>query len=161
MADLQSNLVLKGMNAEERALLQAEINRGYELFTLRCAEGRGMTQDEIKAIGEGRVWSGVRALEIGLVDSLGGMDAAIAKAVELADIEGDYTISEYPEEEDIMTKLLNAFSSTASALLPSVRAEKALEKRLGKAAYESLRSMEQLQQANPIQARIPYDLVIE
>ena len=125
------------------------------------AEGRGMTQDEIKAIGEGRVWSGVRALEIGLVDSLGGMDAAIAKAVELADIEGDYTISEYPEEEDIMTKLLNAFSTTASALMPSARAEKALEKRLGKAAYESLRSMEQLQQANPIQARIPYDLVIE
>ena len=120
-----------------------------------------MTQDEIKAIGEGRVWSGVRALEIGLVDSLGGMDAAIAKAVELADIEGNYTISEYPEEEDIMTKLLNAFSTTASALMPSARAEKALEKRLGKAAYESLRSMEQLQQANPIQARIPYDLVIE
>ena len=161
LADLQSNMVLKGMNAEERALLQAEINRGYELFTLRCAEGRGMTQDEIKAIGEGRVWSGVRALEIGLVDSLGGIDAAIAKAAEIADIEEDYKLTEYPEEEDMMTKLLNAFSSTASALLPSVRAEKALEKRLGKAAYESLRSMEQMQQQNPIQARIPYDIIIE
>ena len=161
LADLQSNIVLKGMSKEERALMQAEINRGYDLFTLRCAEGRGMTQDQIKAIGEGRVWSGVRALEIGLVDSIGGIAAAIDKAAELADIDDDYTLTEYPEEEDMMTKLLNAFSSTVAAFMPSVRAEKALEMRIGKAACESLKALEKMQKADPIQARIPYDITIE
>lgn len=161
LADLQSNMVLKGMSKEERALMQAEINRGYDLFTLRCAEGRGMTQDQIKAIGEGRVWSGVRAVEIGLVDSIGGIAAAIDKAAELADIDDDYTLTEYPEEEDMMTKLLNAFSSTVAAFMPSVRAEKALEMRIGKAACESLKALEKMQKADPIQARIPYDITIE
>ena len=161
LADLQSNMVLKGMSKEERALMQAEINRGYDLFTLRCAEGRGMTQDQIKAIGEGRVWSGVRALEIGLVDSIGGIAAAIDKAAELADIDDDYTLTEYPEEEDMMTKLLNAFSSTVAAFTPSVSAEKALEMRIGKAACESLKALEKMQKADPIQARIPYDITIE
>lgn len=159
-ADLENNMVLKGMSADERALMQAEINRGYELFTRRCAEGRGISQDSIKAIGEGRVWSGTRALAIGLVDSLGGIDAAIAKAVELAGVE-DYAVAEYPEEEDMFTRMLNALSASASVLFPKLRMEKALEQRLGKDVYDNLLYFEQMHSTSRIQARIPYQITIE
>jgi len=159
-SDLETNMVLKGMSADERALLQAEINRGYDLFTRRCAEGRGISQDSIKAIGEGRVWSGTRALSIGLVDSLGGMDAAIAKAAELADLADDYKVVEYPEEEDFMTRLLDAFTATASVIFPQLRVEKAIEQRLGKDVYENLLYFENVQSTSRIQARIPYQLTI-
>lgn len=104
-SSLENNMVCKGMNAEEKALMQAMVERGYDLFTSRCAEGRHMSQDEIKKIGEGRVWLGQKALEIGLVDSLGGMNDAINKAAELAGVE-DYALSYYPERKDFMTELL-------------------------------------------------------
>ena len=158
---LASNIVLKGMSADERAMLQANINRGYDLFTRRCAEGRSMTQDEIKAIGEGRVWSGVRAVEIGLVDSLGGIDAAVEKAACLAELGDDYKTVEYPEEEDMLTKMLKSFSTTAKVLMPSFRAEKALQKRLGNEMYKSLLEIENVQQMAPIQARMPYQITIQ
>ena len=85
-ADMEVNMIYKGMNPSEYALMQNMIERGYDLFTRRCAEGRHMSQDSIKAIGEGRVWLGQDALRLGLVDELGNNDNAIAKAAELADI---------------------------------------------------------------------------
>jgi signal peptide peptidase SppA len=60
---LTSNILQKGMNPEERALMQAMVERGYDLFTQRCADGRGVSQDSIKAIGEGRVWLGKDAVK--------------------------------------------------------------------------------------------------
>jgi len=100
-----SHMVLKGMTRDEHALMQAYIERGYDLFTSRCAEGRHMSQDAIKQIGEGRVWVGTDALEIGLIDELGGLDEAILKAAELAHIE-HYTMAYYPEKKDFLTELL-------------------------------------------------------
>lgn len=158
-ADLESNIVFRGMNDDERALFQAEINRGYELFTGRCAEGRSIPQDSIKAIGEGRVWSGTRALAIGLVDSIGGLDCAIRKAAELASLEG-YAVVDYPEVEDTFTKLMNALSTSARMLLPSARLEKAIEARLGTDLYRQLRSYEQLSGQPTVQARLPFALSI-
>jgi len=159
-ADLENNMVLKGMSADERALLQAEINRGYELFTNRCAEGRGISQDSIKAIGEGRVWSGDRALEIGLVDSLGSISDAVGKAAQLAGLE-DYKVTEYPEEEDMLTKIINAMTTTASVVFPKLRMEKALQERLGKDVYDNLLYFEQVKAGDRIQARLPYQLTIQ
>ena len=65
------------MNAEQKQKMQAYIERGYDLFTKRCADGRHMSQDSIKLIAEGRVWSGAQALENGLVDRMGSLRAAI------------------------------------------------------------------------------------
>lgn len=65
------------MTTDEHRQMQQYIERGYELFTTRCAEGRGMSIEAIKKIAEGRVWDGATALEIGLVDELGDLDAAI------------------------------------------------------------------------------------
>ena len=110
-SDLQTNMVYKGMNPEEFHMMQTMVERGYDLFTRRCAEGRGMTQDAIKAIGEGRVWLGKDAVEIGLVDELGNINDAIGKAAELAAL-GQYAITYYPEVEDPMESLLSMFDNT-------------------------------------------------
>lgn len=102
---MESSMIMNGMNSEEQAMMQAMIERGYDLFTSRCADGRKMTQDDIKKIAEGRVWLGKDALEIGLVDSLGNIDDAIAKAAQLAGIES-YDINYYPEKQDPLEQML-------------------------------------------------------
>ena len=108
---LNVNAIYRGMKPQETALMQNMVERGYDLFTRRCADGRGMSQDEIKKIGEGRVWLGKDALEIGLVDSLGNINDAIAKAVELAEL-GDYQLVSYPEKKDPFEEMLKMFDTT-------------------------------------------------
>jgi len=92
---------------EEGLKVQAYIERGYDLFLSRCAEGRDKSKDEIDAIGQGRVWTGNQALELGLVDALGGVNTAIEAAAELAKIE-NYSVSEYPAKKDFFLKLLDS-----------------------------------------------------
>ena len=108
---LSTNITLKGMNPEEHALMQAMIERGYDLFTKRCAEGRGLSQDSIKSIGEGRVWLGKDAVEIGLVDELGNIQSAINKAVELAQL-GEYELVYYPEKKDPIQEMMKLLDSS-------------------------------------------------
>lgn len=110
-ADLTTNAIYKGMNKQEMALMQTMVERGYDLFTKRCAEGRGVSQDAIKKVGEGRVWLGKDALEIGLVDELGNINSAIAKAAELANL-GQYAIVDYPEKTDPFEELIKMFDTT-------------------------------------------------
>jgi len=110
-SDLNGNIIYKGMNAEEHALMQTMVERGYDLFTSRCAAGRHVEQSYIKSIGEGRVWLGSKGVEIGIVDELGNIDSAIAKAVELAHLE-NYKLAYYPEVKDPLEDLLKAFDKT-------------------------------------------------
>ena len=104
-------MIYKGMNPEERQILQSMIERGYDLFTSRCAEGRHVSQDYIKSIGEGRVWLGNKGKEIGIVDEMGNIDNAIAKAVEMAGLEF-YTLAYYPDVVDPWEEILKAFDNT-------------------------------------------------
>ena len=108
---LTINSIYKGMNKQEFALMQSMVERGYDLFTKRCADGRGVSQDQIKQVGEGRVWLGKDALEIGLVDELGNINHAIAKAAELAGL-GQYAIVDYPEKQDPFEELIKMFDTT-------------------------------------------------
>ncbi|MBO5404498.1 MAG: signal peptide peptidase SppA [Paludibacteraceae bacterium] len=108
---LNVNAIYRGMNPQETALMQNMVERGYDLFTRRCADGRGMSQDEIKQIGEGRVWLGKDAIEIGLVDSLGNINDAINKAVEMAQL-GEYQLINYPEKKDPFEEMLKMFDTT-------------------------------------------------
>lgn len=112
-AGLESNMLYEGMNASERQIMQNMVERGYDLFTSRCAEGRHMSQEAIKAIGEGRVWLATDAMKIGLVDGLGNLDDAVLKAAELAGIDS-YTIAAYPEKKDFLTELLESLEQTDS-----------------------------------------------
>jgi protease-4 len=110
-SNLEFNMVSKGMKPEEYQLMQKMVERGYELFTTRCAQGRDCTQEYIKSIGEGRVWVGAKAKELGLVDGLGNIDDAVSKAVELAGVQS-YKLTYYPEEKDIFEQLMEIFSGT-------------------------------------------------
>ncbi len=97
--------IFEPMTEAQKASMQAYVNRGYELFTSRCAEGRGMSQDSIKAIGEGRVWDGTEALKLGLVDELGGLDTALAAMARQLNVES-YTVHSYPVAKDKWYDLL-------------------------------------------------------
>ena len=93
----------------QREAMQQYINRGYDLFTRRCADGRGVSQDSIKSIAEGRVWDGRSAKEIGLVDEFGSLNDAIAKAAELQDLGEDYYVAEYPEVKDRWQRMMERY----------------------------------------------------
>ncbi len=110
-SELDANMLYKGMNPEEHAMMQTMVERGYDLFTSRCAEGRHVSQDYIKSVGEGRVWLGAKAKEIGLVDEMGNIDNAIAKAVELAGLE-NYQLCYYPDVVDPYEEILKMFDNT-------------------------------------------------
>ncbi|MBR4264196.1 MAG: signal peptide peptidase SppA [Paludibacteraceae bacterium] len=119
---LDGNMFYKSMNTEERALMQTMVERGYDLFTSRCAQGRHVEQSYIKTIGEGRVWLGYKGVEIGIVDELGNINNAIAKAVELAGLE-NYQLTYYPDVKDPLEELMKKFdkSTPEERLIMKVR----------------------------------------
>lgn len=140
--------VNRAFRPEERAMMQAYVDRGYELFVKRCADGRSKTTDEIKAIAEGRVWTGEEALKLGLVDVLAGLDEAIEIAAEKAGLT-EYNIKEFPVKEDFQTRLLKSLGEEAETRL--------LKMRLGE-QYQLLQHIRTIQHMNGIQARLPYQL---
>lgn len=106
-ADIQSTEMLtRPMTESEKGLMQMYVNNGYDLFTTRVADGRNLSKTRVDEIGQGRVWTGERAKELGLVDELGGIDKAISIAVERAGVE-KYTLLTYPEGESMLSKLMN------------------------------------------------------
>lgn len=135
------------MTDGEKALLQGYVNRGYELFTKRCAEGRGMKQDDIKAIAEGRVWTGEHAKEIGLVDQLGNLDDAIAEAKKRAKVE-EASVLSYPAKSNILDDLLNEVSgdSYADAKLREVLGD----------YYMYFNTLKHINKKGNVQAQLPY-----
>ena len=105
--------VIKALSPAQTAALQGSINRGYELFTSRCATGRGMEIDKLKSIAEGRVWDATEAKKIGLVDEFGNLDDAVKWVADKAGIIDDYSVDYLPEfEEDFMNLLYAAFSES-------------------------------------------------
>ncbi|MDR0745868.1 MAG: signal peptide peptidase SppA [Mediterranea sp.] len=144
--------IRRPMNNDEKALLQAYVNEGYDLFITRCAEGRNMTKEAIDKIGQGRVWTGSKALELGLVDELGGIDRALEVAVEKAAIEA-YTVLSYPEKESFFTSLLN--DKPANYIKT-----KLLKDNLG-SYYKEFNLLKSLEDADCLQARVPFSLSME
>ena len=134
---------------QERAIAQKYINNGYELFTRRCADGRKMKQDDIKKIGEGRVWTGIHAQQIGLVDELGSLDAAIAKAKKLAKLD-EASVMNYPAKTTILDDLLEEIQGTSYA-------DKQLKTALGD-YYLLWSDLKNIRQKTGIQAALPYHL---
>lgn len=134
----------RAMTPDERRQMQQYIERGYELFTSRCAEGRHMSLDEIKKIAEGRVWDGQTALEIGLVDELGDLDAAIDWAAQKANLE-KYKTSSYPKQKSAMDQLLEGFNTHVRARIAASY--------LGE-SYKYLEALEQCKNIDPIQYRM-------
>ncbi|MBR0492407.1 MAG: signal peptide peptidase SppA [Muribaculaceae bacterium] len=101
--------VYKKLTPAQTAALQNMINEGYELFTKRCADGRHVTQDSIKQIAEGRVWDGITAKQIGLVDEFGGIAEAVAWVANKAKLGKEPKTQNYPALEDPFMSLLDKY----------------------------------------------------
>lgn len=135
-------------SADERTIMQGYINRGYALFTKRCADGRQMSIADIEAIAQGRVWTGEMAKELGLVDMLGDIELAKTIAAEKAGIES-YTLISYPKETGALDMFLNQAK------------ESYIETRIAKVAGQfkhELNLIYNLEQMSSLQARMPFEI---
>ena len=141
----------RSFTSEERVLLQKYVNEGYELFVKRCADGRAMTTDEIKAIAEGRVWTGKDALKIGLVDVLGSVDDAVVLAAERAELEV-YQIRTYPEKEDFASKLIKSLMDDTEARF--------IKNHFGEYS-KTLQHLREVENMQGVQTRMPYELIFK
>ncbi|MBQ3767695.1 MAG: signal peptide peptidase SppA [Prevotella sp.] len=140
--------VARPFNAEEMALLEQYIGRGYNLFRKRVADGRQQSIEQIEEIAQGRVWLGNDALKIKLVDEIGGLDKAIAKAASLAKV-SQYHATSYPEEQSWWSNLLDQATSSNNYL------DEQLQATLGE-YYEPFKFVKNMNRQSAIQARLPY-----
>ena len=140
------NFPIRPMSEREKNIIQKNVERGYALFVKRCADGRGMSEDAIRQVAEGRVWTGATAKELGLVDQLGGINEALKAASEKAGLE-HYTVADYPEETDPFTALLQKGKDEY------INAR--LRKNTGE-FYHYLHVIQRLKQASPIQAHMGF-----
>nr|WP_321406142.1 signal peptide peptidase SppA [uncultured Carboxylicivirga sp.] len=135
---------------EEKEIMQAYIEHGYDVFIGRCADGRSTTKEAIDEIGQGRVWSGANAKEINLIDEFGGLNKAIELAKEAAGLE-NYRIQELPEIEDPVQAFLKGISGEAKMFIgKSIMGDE----------FKHLQTLESLKNGAQIQARLPYDISI-
>lgn len=132
---------------EEMAYLSSYISRGYSLFRQRVADGRHMSVDAVEKVAQGHVWLGQDALKIKLVDQLGGLDDAVAKAAKLAKLDEYYTAS-YPGKADWLDQFTSAMSS-GSYIDNQMRAA------MGE-YYSTFMLLKDINKQSAIQARIPY-----
>lgn len=138
---------------EEMGYLSAYIDRGYKLFRQRVADGRRLSTDAVEKIAQGRVWLGQDALKIKLVDQLGGLDDAVAKAAKLAKV-NDYYTAEYPAKASWMDDLLDNGFSSGSYIDEQMRMT------MGE-YYSTFMLLKNINRQSAIQARMPYVITIK
>lgn len=138
---------------EEMGYLSAYIDRGYKLFRQRVADGRRLSTDAVEKIAQGRVWLGQDALKIKLVDQLGGLDDAVAKAAKLAKV-NDYYTAEYPAKASWMDDLLDNGFSSGSYIDEQMRMT------MGE-YYSTFMLLKSINRQSAIQARMPYVITIK
>jgi protease IV len=147
-ADIGS--LTRPLTADEKKTIQTYIDEIYTTFVNNVAEGRSMTYEEVDAIGGGRIWSGVNAMEIGLIDLYGGLERSIEVAAEMAGLE-DYRVTSLPAQEDPFTLLMKQFTGEVKARI--------IKKELG-SSYELYKKIEEISKMRGIQALMPYSLDI-
>jgi protease-4 len=140
----------RSLRPEEKSVLQNYVNNGYDLFLKRCADGRGVTVDDIAKIAEGRVWTGSKAKEIGLVDELGDLDKAVEIAAQKAGL-ADFRVKAYPKSEDFIQKLMD----TDKEDYMETMAREALG-----GYYSTFKFIRNIGNCDRIQARLPFELNI-
>ncbi|MBK7407846.1 MAG: signal peptide peptidase SppA [Saprospirales bacterium] len=136
----------------ERKIMQEDVNEIYEVFLKRVADGRKMTRDQVHEVAQGRVWTGERAVELGLVDALGGMDEALATAANLAGIQ-KYRTKEYPVVKEPIQQFLESIMEEEEGVKARL-----MSKEMGEYAglYEYIR---EVKSAKGVQARLPFVLL--
>lgn len=141
--------VTRPLTAAERNIIQRNLEKYYNSFTLKAAEGRNLTQEQILQVASGRVWTGEQALERQLVDVLGGIDEAIRIAAEKAGIADDYKIRYYPAPTNFFEQLMKGLETNAQASV--VRAQTG-------ELYPLLERVRRVRELRGVQARMPFEL---
>jgi len=147
-ADLGSPF--RPMTADEKKIMQQYVDDVYVTFANHVAEGRSMTYEQVDEIGGGRVWSGVNAKELGLIDEFGGLERAIGIAAEMAGVE-NYRVWSLPTLDDPLTAIMKQLTGEVKARI--------ISKEL-KASYELYKKTEEISKMHGIQAIMPYTLDI-
>lgn len=140
----------RDMSQTEKDILTKSVNKTYQTFLKRVADGRHMTTADVDKIAQGRIWSGVDAKRLGLVDVLGNMDVAMKIAADKAGLT-EYAVVEYPKQENSLEKLFNKKTDEV--------VERVAVNYLGE-HYKLLQSVKQMQLKNGVQARMPYSMEI-
>ncbi|MBA2612611.1 MAG: signal peptide peptidase SppA [Bacteroidetes bacterium] len=142
---------LRSVSASEYDYIQGGVERVYDIFTKRVAEGRKMSQADVDSIGQGRVWTGSDALKINLVDELGGLNDAIAYAVKKAKLT-DYKLVELPKQKSPFDAFLGKKESELESRL--------IKKNLG-ISYTYFKQLQKIVNVKGIQARLPFEMLVE
>ena len=132
----------------EKAILQKQVNHVYETFVNYVVDGRNMSFEEVDAIGQGRVWSGIQAKALGLVDELGGLEDAIVSASQLAEID-KYRIIEYPKVKEPFEELLETLQEDLSVKIFSEDVEN---------VFSYYDKVLKIVKSNEVQARLPFEI---
>jgi len=142
--------IYRAMSEDEYSVIQNGVEDIYDTFLQHVAEGRKKKKEDIDAIGQGRVWSGKSAIEIGLIDEFGGLNKAIEAAKEMAKLT-EYRIVEYPKEKSIFDEILKNMGTNVKASI--------IKNELGD-AYTYYQKINQLSKIKGIQMRMPYAIDI-
>lgn len=142
---------LRSVSASEYGYIQSGVEKVYDVFTKRVAEGRKMTQADVDSIGQGRVWTGKDALKINLVDELGGLNDAIAYAAKKSKLT-DYKLVELPKQKSPFDMFLNKKETELESRL--------IKKNLG-ISYTYFKQLQKIINVKGIQARLPFEMLVE
>lgn len=148
-ADLGS--MNRPLTKTEYNIIQEGVVDVYNTFTSKVAEGRDMSQENVDDIGQGRVWSGTNAMDINLIDEYGGLEAAVAGAAELAELE-DYRIYELPEQKDPFQEFIGQLEDDMQTSW--------IKYQLGD-QYKYYKTIQDIKHLKGVQARMPYQFVID
>ena len=148
-ADLMTSFD-RPLTAEERDIIQREVDKVYGTFTKVVADGRKLSIADVDSIGQGRVWTGAQGLNNKLVDRLGNLDAAIQAAAKKANL-SKYKVSQYPEKEDPFTSILNNSKEKVQVWLA--------KEQMGE-YYRYFDVMKKATAQTGVQARLPYSVEI-
>lgn len=142
--------IFKPLTGEEKDIIQIGVEKIYDDFITKVAAGRGMTKEEIDAIGQGRVWVGNDALEIGLVDEIGGMKEAINIAKEMAKLEA-FELENYPKRKDPLEQFIEELSGNMETRF--------MKAKLGE-NYKYYQKMESVTKYRGVMAKMPFDIEV-
>ncbi|WPP51425.1 signal peptide peptidase SppA [Catalinimonas niigatensis] len=149
-----SNLfsLTRPMSSNGKQIIQNQVEQGYEDFTRKAANGRNMSQAQLKSVASGRVWSGVEAKEKNLIDVFGGLDVAIEIALDKAGLEDDYQIKYYPKQKTFFEQIMTELGQ-------EIRVYQ-LKRELG-IAYPFIHKLKELEYLQGIQARMPFEIEVK
>ena len=139
------------LNSTESNAIQKSVEKIYSTFTGRVSKGRKLSQVVVDSLAQGRIYSGKDALKIGLIDKIGGLDAAIASAVKMSKLK-EYRVVEYPETKPPLQKIMDKISGKEES---DDMVKGAVEAEIAKLAPEYIQAKKMLKN-NKIQARLPF-----